>query len=62
MAELKYLTVVYKYVDSEEFRKFFKEQVADRNCAYKGNQNALVQTTAWYYGDALKKLSELEGN
>lgn len=52
----KYLTVVYRYIDSEDFREFFKEQVADRNCAYNENKNAMVQTTAWYSGDALLEL------
>ena len=59
MAELKYLTVVYKYFDSYEFRAFFKEQVADRNCAYGANKNKLIQTTAWYDGDALEDLEKL---
>lgn len=58
MAELKYLTVVYKYVDSDEFRTFFKEQVADRNCAYSVNKNKLIQTTSWYDGDALSDYAQ----
>lgn len=59
MSGFKYVTVVYRYIDSDEFREFFKEQVADRNCAYEANKNKLIQTTAWYDGDALEDLEKL---
>jgi hypothetical protein len=58
MTQFKYLTVVYRYVDSDEFKTFFKEQVADRNCAYKANENKLIQTTSWFDGDAIQQLQE----
>lgn len=60
MAEFKYVTVVYRYIDSDEFREFFKEQVNGRNCAYEGNKNALVQTTSWYDGDAIEELEKFK--
>lgn len=60
MAGFKYVTVVYRYIDSDEFREFFKEQVADRNRAYEANKNKLIQTTAWYDGDAIGDLQRLQ--
>lgn len=60
MAEFKYVTVVYRYIDSDEFREFFKEQVNRRNCAYEENKNSFVQTTSWYDGDALGELDRLQ--
>lgn len=60
MADFQYLTVVYRYVDSDQFKQFFKEQVADRNCAFEVNKNALVQTTSWYDGDAISDLQKLQ--
>lgn len=59
MTQFKYLTVVYRYIDSDEFKAFFDEQVADRNCAYETNKNKLIQTTSWYDGDALIELEKV---
>ena len=56
----KELTVTYKYIDGDEFKEWFREQVNSRICAVKANQNKQIQVTGWADYDALKKLEEKE--
>lgn len=54
------LTVVFQYVDCDEFHEWFKEQINSRICCVKGNENKMIQVTSWAMYDALKKLEEIE--
>lgn len=56
------LTVTFKYIDCDEFREWFHEQINSRICAIKGNENKMIQVTAWADYNALEKLSKLESD
>lgn len=60
MAGFKELTVTFKYIDSDEFKKWFEEQISSRICAVEENKNKLIQVTAWAHYDGLEKLDEAE--
>ena len=54
--EMQQITVTYKYLDSPEFRDWFRDEVNSRICAVKANQNKVVQVTGWGEGDAIAYL------
>ena len=60
MAQFEEITITFKYIPSEQFDKWFKENVQDIMCGASVNKNKLVQSTGWYVGDAIEELQKTQ--